>query len=67
MNKPVAETNAHSKAQAKYDKEQTAGFHMKLNNNSDADILQWLSEQDSKQGAIKKLIRDAIAQSSSPS
>lgn len=58
------EPNAHSKSQAKYDKEHTTGFHMKLNNESDADILEWLSQQDSKQGAIKKLIREDIARSS---
>ena len=55
------EPNAHSKSQAKYDKEHTTGFHMKLNNESDADILKWLSEQESKQGAIKNLIRKEIA------
>ena len=61
------EPNAHSKSQAQYDKEHTTGFHMKLNNESDSDILDWLSQQDSKQGAIKKLIREEIAKSSSAS
>lgn len=58
---------AHSISQAKYDKTHTTGFHMKLNNESDADILQWLSEQDSKQGAIKNLIRADIARRHSSS
>ena len=53
--------NAHTVAQAKYDKAHTTTFGMKLNNETDKDILQWLSQQESKQGAIKKLIRADIA------
>ena len=30
---------------------------MGLNRNTDADILEWLDQQDSKQGAIKTAIR----------
>lgn len=50
-----------NKAQAKYDKANTTAFKMKLNNNTDADILKWLSEQENKQGTIKALIRAEIA------
>lgn len=57
----IITTNSHSIAQTKYDKEHTTGFHMKLNNTTDADILEWLSLQESKQGAIKQLIRAEIA------
>jgi len=53
--------NRHTKAQAKYDKAHTTGFYMKLNTGTDEDILEWLSRQESKQGAIKKLIRAEIA------
>lgn len=34
---------------------------MDLNHNTDADILQKLTQVDSKQGYIKKLIREDIA------
>ena len=51
---------ARTKAQSKYDKSHTAGFYMKLNTGTDQDILAWLDQQDSKQGAIKRLIRDEI-------
>jgi len=33
----------------------------KFNNKNDADILAWLKRQQSKQGAVKRLIRAAIA------
>ena len=36
---------------------------MKLNTGTDQDILAWLDEQDSKQGAIKRLIREEIERS----
>ena len=51
---------ARTKAQSKYDKNHTAGFYMKLNTGTDQDILAWLEQQDSKQGAIKRLIRAEI-------
>lgn len=49
------------KAQNKYDKANTVRISLKLNKNTDADVLQWLDEQESKQGAIKELIRADIA------
>ena len=51
---------SRTKAQAKYDKDHTTGVYLKLNNVNDADILEWLSLQNSKQGAIKDLIRQEI-------
>lgn len=33
---------------------------MKLNNNTDKDILKWLASQSNKQGAVKRLIRNEI-------
>lgn len=51
---------ARTKAQAKYDKSHTTGFYMKLNTGTDEDILSWLDMQPSKQGAIKRLIREEI-------
>ncbi|MEG1085220.1 MAG: hypothetical protein RSD88_02740 [Anaerovoracaceae bacterium] len=49
-------------AQNKYDKENTVQIKAKLNRNTDADVIEWLDKQSSKQGAIKAMIRDAIKQ-----
>ena len=56
---------AHTQAQAKYDKNNTACFYMKLNIHTDLDIIRWLWKQPSKQGAVKKLIREEIARKKS--
>lgn len=56
----MAITKAALEAQARYDKENTKRFMMKLNIKHDADILEWLDQQSNKQGAIKQLIREAI-------
>lgn len=48
---------AYSKASAKYNAENTVAVHLKLNKNTDADILKRLEEVESKQGYIKELIR----------
>ena len=50
-------TSAQSKASAKYDKENTTTFCMKLNKKTDADILAKLASVPNKQGYIKDLIR----------
>lgn len=55
---------SRSKAQAKYDKNNTVGFYMKLNIHTDADIIRWLWAQRSKQESIKRLIRDEITRES---
>ena len=52
---------ARTQSQAKYDKQHTVGFYMKLNTRTDVDIIHWLWRQSSKQGAIKRLIREEIA------
>lgn len=49
--------NNHTAAQLKYDNANTSRVVMKLNNNTDADILAWLAEQPNKQGYIKEFIR----------
>ena len=56
---------ARTQAQAKYDKNNTTGFYMKLNIHTDLDIICWLWKQPSKQGAVKKLIREEIARTRS--
>ncbi len=43
-----------------YDKENTVRLNLKLNKTTDADILEKLSQVESKQGYIKKLIRKDI-------
>lgn len=52
--------DARTKSQSKYDKKNTVGFYMKLNLHTDRDIIRWLWAQPSKQGSIKRLIREEI-------
>lgn len=58
-----ATSDAQLMAQAKYDYNHTKAFSMKLNLRTDRDVIYWLRKQKSKQGAIKKLIRDEIDRS----
>ena len=51
------------KPQAKYDSNNTMRVYIKLNVNTDADIIEYLNASDNKQGLIKKLIRDEIERS----
>lgn len=55
-------STAQRKASAKYDRLQTRQIVLKLNINTDADILSKLDEVPNRQGYIKKLIRDDIKQ-----
>lgn len=50
-------SEAQKRAVAKYDRENTKQFKLKLNVRTDADIIDWLSRQSSKQGAVKAAIR----------
>lgn len=50
-------SEAQRRAQAKYDADNTVHIGMKLNRTTDADIIEWLEAQESKQGAIKDAIR----------
>lgn len=54
-------TEAQIKAQAKYDAENTRQVNLKLNRNTDKDVLDKLDEVPSKQGYIKELIRADLA------
>ena len=54
--------NSQSKAQAKYDAENTKRVFIKLNLKTDADILEQLEKVGNKQGYIKELIRKDIAE-----
>lgn len=48
-------------SQRKYDDAHTVQFHMKLNKNTDKDVIEALRNVDSMQGYIKHLIRADIA------
>ena len=48
-------------AQSRYDSTHTRRFSLKLNIRTDQDVIQWLDQQKSIQGAIKQLIRKDIA------
>lgn len=50
--------------QAKYDSTHTRQVKLKLNIETDADILDYLDRQPSKQGYIKALIRADMARAS---
>lgn len=53
-------TDAHREANKRYDQKATRQIKLKLNLNTDADILQRLDKVDNMQGYIKKLIRADI-------
>ena len=44
-----------------YEKRHIRQFLIKANDNTEMDIIEWLDNQTSKQGAIKQLIRENIA------
>ena len=46
--------------QERYDKANTVRVAIKLNKNTDADILEYLEKSGNKQGLIKALIRQEI-------
>lgn len=43
-------------------RENTKQIKLKLNKRTDADIIEWIDKQQSKQGAIKKAIRKQITE-----
>ena len=53
-------SDAMLRAIAEYDKKNTTGLYLKLNNHTDADIMEYLSTKSNKQGFIKDLIRSAM-------
>lgn len=50
-------SEALNRARSKYDAANTIHFHLKLNKNTDTDILTKLAQVANKQGYIKELIR----------
>ena len=57
--------NSHSIAQAKYDSTHCKYYTLKMNLETDSDIIEKLSSMESKQGYIKQLIREDIARTGS--
>lgn len=53
-------TESRRKANAKFQSEHTTFIGLKLVDTTDADIIDWLKKQPSKQGYIKTLIRADI-------
>lgn len=53
-------SEAKRRANAKYDKEHTKGIYLKLNLDTDADIIAMLDYIDNVQGYIKRLIREDL-------
>lgn len=53
-------TEAQKRASRKYDKKSTVFVGLKLNKNTDADILERIKKEESMQGFIKKAIREYI-------
>ena len=58
MSKPASE--AQKRANKKYDANNTKQYHLKLNLNTDLDIIHRLEKQDKMQSYIKALIREDI-------
>ena len=54
-------TAAQKAASERYDRANTVRLYIKLNKNTDADILAHLERQENKQGYIKSLIRADMA------
>lgn len=52
---------ADSEAKKAWDKENTTKLCLKLQRRTDADILQYLDQQPSKQGTIKQALREKMA------
>ena len=50
-------TDAKREAIKRYDAANTKQIHLKLNRNTDAELIAWLESKDNVQGYIKDLIR----------
>lgn len=55
--------SSHAQAASKYNKKATVQVPIRLNKNTDADILAKLETVESKQGYIKELIRRDMSRS----
>lgn len=57
-------TEAQKRASIAYDKTHTKGFYIKLNINTDSDVIAVLESVPNRQGYIKELIRADLAKNS---
>ena len=53
-------TAAQLRAIRNYDKQHTTTILIKLNNRTDADLIEYLNTSGNKQGTIKKALREYI-------
>ena len=53
-------SQAQREAAARYDADNTMQLKIKLNRRTDADIIEFLSQQQNKQGLIKRLLREEM-------
>lgn len=51
-------SEAQKRAVKKYDENNTVSWFLKLNLNTDADIIEYMKKVPSRQGLIKQLIRE---------
>lgn len=58
----MATSEAKKASNERYDKANTKGYMIKLNLTTDADIIEKLDSVDNRQGYIKRLIREDLAQ-----
>lgn len=56
----MPETEAQKRAREKYESANCVQIKLKLNKNTDADILKKLNSVPSKQGFIKELLRESL-------
>ena len=56
-------SEAQTRANDKYNRSNTVVFTMRLNHKTDADLIRKLNEVESRQGYIKRLIREDIERS----
>lgn len=54
-------TDAQRRAIAKYDKQNTVTYGMKMNKKTDADIIARFTEVGNVQGYVKRLVREDIS------
>ena len=56
-NTPMLDKKKRNATQNRYNRETTTALSIKLNNRTDADILEFLTQVPNKQGLIKNLLR----------
>lgn len=56
----MASTEAQKRAAAKWTKANTVSVTLRMNKETEADIIEWLEAQPNKSAALKELIRKQI-------